>query len=190
MPSAIAVSTALAKGLLVPALLLVVACGRTSAPEVMQQPDTRPAALLPKDRLELPEMGFEEFRTLLSQLRGMPVVVNVWGSWCPPCRIEAPDLSRVAREFEGRVQFLGVDILDDRRDARDFIQEFDWPYPSVFDPAGQIRDRLGYIGQPITVIYDVHGEIAFEWAGTITADLLRAEILKVLDARGGGGRRR
>ena len=110
------------------------------------------------------------------------MVINIWGSWCPPCRIEAPDLARVAREFQGRVQFLGVDILDARQAARDFILEFDWPYPSVFDPEGQIRDRLGYIGQPITVIYDRRGAVSFEWTGAVTADLLRTEIRKVLSS--------
>lgn len=103
------------------------------------------------------------------------------GSWCPPCQVEAPDLALVSREFEGRVQFLGVDILDDRGSARDFILAFDWPYPSVFDPDGEIRDRLGYVGQPITVIYDRRGETAFQWAGTVTADLLRSEIRKALN---------
>lgn len=167
------------RGLLVGAVLLLTACGSTAAPP--PDPEARPAIFLPRDRLELPEFGFEEFRRLLVELRGTPVVVNIWASWCPPCLVEAPDLARVSREFEGRVQFLGVDILDDRRAAREFILRFDWPYPSVFDPNGEIRDRLGYIGQPITVIYDRRGDVAFEWTGTVTADLLRAEIRKVLD---------
>ena len=167
------------RGLLMGAALLLTACGSVAAPSA--DSGARPAILLPNDRLELPEFGFEEFQTLLGQLRGIPVVVNVWGSWCPPCFVEAPDLARVAREFEGRVQFLGIDILDNRRAARKFILRFDWPYPSVFDPNGEIRDRLGYIGQPITVIYDRRGNMAFEWTGTVTADLLEAEIRKVLD---------
>ncbi|MGH2722715.1 MAG: TlpA family protein disulfide reductase [Actinomycetota bacterium] len=168
------------RGLLAGAVLLLVACGTVETPGPAE-PDARPASLLPSDRLELPEFGFEEFQTLLVELRGTPVVVNIWGSWCPPCFVEAPDLARVAREFEGRVQFLGVDILDDRRAARRFILRFDWPYPSVFDPNGEIRDRLGYVGQPITVIYDGRGDVAFEWTGTVTADLLGTEIRKVLE---------
>jgi thiol-disulfide isomerase/thioredoxin len=162
------------------AVLLLAACGPPGTP-APREPEAQPASLLPRDRLELPEFGFEEFRKLLVELRGIPVVVNIWGSWCPPCQVEAPDLARVSREFEGRVQFLGVDILDDRRAARDFILAFDWPYPSVFDPDGEIRDRLGYVGQPITVIYGRDGQVALEWTGTVTADLLRAEIRKVLD---------
>lgn len=137
-------------------------------------------SLLPEDRLALPLFDFEKFERLLAELRGTPVVVNIWGSWCPPCRVEAPDLAELAREFEGRVQFLGVDILDSREAAREFILEFDWPYPSVFDPNGEIRDRLGYVGQPVTVVYDREGEISFEWTGATTAAQLRPEIEKVL----------
>jgi hypothetical protein len=89
-------------------------------------------------------------------------------------------LAEVATEHEGRVQFLGIDILDDRPSAREFIREYDWPYPSIFDPQGAIRDALGYVGQPVTLIYDRQGDLAFEWQGTITEDLLRKEIGKVL----------
>ncbi len=136
--------------------------------------------LLPRDRLALPEYDLETFRAMVEELQGTPVVVNVWGSWCPPCRAEAPDLAKVSREFRGEVQFVGVDILDTRTDARDFILEYDWPYPSVFDPTAAIRDGLGYSGQPITIVYDANGEVSFEWAGVVTADLLRREIRKVV----------
>lgn len=108
------------------------------------------------------------------------MVVNVWGSWCPPCIVEAPDLAEVSAEFQGRVEFVGVDILDQRQAARDFILRYDWKYPSVFDPTGAIRDDLGYVGQPVTVVYDREGRVAFEWNGVTTADMLRREIRKVL----------
>lgn len=156
------------------------ACGPAEEPGA-----GRDVSLLPRDRLELPELDFEQFRALLGELRGTPVVVNVWASWCAPCRAEAPGLARLAREFSGSVQFLGVDILDDRASAREFILEFDWPYPSIFDPAGEIRDRLGYVGQPITILYDRAGEVAFDWVGVVAEDRLRAEIQRVLGTEGG-----
>jgi thiol-disulfide isomerase/thioredoxin len=156
--------------------LLLVACARGPA-----APDQDPrASLLPENRLALPEFDLPKFQALLRELRGKPVVVNIWGSWCAPCRVEAPGLAEVSREFEGRVQFVGVDILDDREAARQFILEFDWPYPSVFDPDGEIRDRLGYIGQPVTVVYDREGRKSFEWVGALNAEILRSEIRKVL----------
>jgi cytochrome c biogenesis protein CcmG/thiol:disulfide interchange protein DsbE len=138
------------------------------------------AALLPENRLALPESDLDRFQALLAQLRGTPVVVNIWAAWCPPCRVEAPGLSGVAREFEEEVQFVGVDILDNRVDAREFILEFDWPYPHVFDPDAEIRDGLGYLGQPVTIIYNSDGEMVFDWEGAITEDMLRREIRKVI----------
>jgi thiol-disulfide isomerase/thioredoxin len=178
-PSLWLVSGGVGARVLAAAVVLMVACGMEAPPSA--QPQGQTPRLLPSDRLELPRFTFGQFEALLAELRGRPVVVNIWGSWCPPCMVEAPDLAEVSRAFEGRVQFVGVDILDDREAAQEFILRFDWPYPSVFDPAGEIRDRLGFFGQPITVIYDRRGDVAFEWAGTVTADLLREEIRKVLD---------
>jgi thiol-disulfide isomerase/thioredoxin len=139
-----------------------------------------PGTMLPTDRLALPQIDPAGYEAILAELRGSPVVVNFWGSWCGPCIEEAPDLAAVAREYEGRVQFLGVDILDAREPARDFIRRFDWPYPSVFDPNGAVRDALGYVGQPITLVYDRRGELAFERTGAIDAEGLRREIREVL----------
>lgn len=169
------------KRLLVTCVLLATAALACAGPA---EPEARPGdgsrRLLPEDRLELPEYDLQTFEAMLEELRGTPVVVNVWGSWCPPCRAEAPDLAKLAREFRGDVQFVGVDILDTRADARDFILEYDWPYPSIYDPAGAIRDGLGYTGQPITVVYDASGEMSWEWAGVVTEDLLRRQIRKVV----------
>jgi cytochrome c biogenesis protein CcmG, thiol:disulfide interchange protein DsbE len=153
--------------------LLLASCG--SAPRTAGD---RP--LLPESRLALPEYDLAQFQSLIEELRGTPVVVNFWGSWCPPCRVEAPNLAEAAREYRGQVQFLGVDILDNRQAARDFILAADWQYPSVFDPEGAIRDGLGYVGQPITLIYDRDGTLAFEWNGVVTLDLLRRELRRLI----------
>jgi thiol-disulfide isomerase/thioredoxin len=158
------------------AVLLAGCAEERAAPD--QEPTAR--SLLPEDRLALPQFDLARYRALIAELEGTPVVVNIWGSWCPPCTVEAPELSKVSKEYAGRVQFVGVDILDAREPARDFILRYDWQYPSVFDPTGAIRDGLGYIGQPITLVHDRNGELAFEWNGVITAELLRTEIDKVL----------
>ena len=144
-------------------------------------PGGRPSGpLLPRDPVALPKMTPATFRAMLAQLRGTPVVVNVWATWCPPCVEEAPHLAEVSQEYEGRVQFVGLDILDDRTAAKEFIERYGWQYPSVFDPAGEIRDALGYIGQPVTVIYDREGKQAFEHVGAVDSALLRSEIEKLL----------
>lgn len=166
--------------LLAASAMALAACGGGGDAGGAGAQDGQPASLLPEDRLALPEFDLERFEDLLAELEGTPVVVNIWASWCGPCRVEAPHLADLAREFEGRVQFLGVDILDDRRAAEEFILEFDWPYPSVFDPDGEIRDGLGFIGQPVTIVYDASGERTFEWSGAVSTELLRPEIRKVI----------
>lgn len=153
--------------------LLLAACGSAQRP-------AGDGTLLPDSRVSLPEYDLRQFQALIEELRGKPVVVNFWGAWCPPCRVEAPDLAEAAREFRGRVQFIGVDILDNRQAARDFILAADWQYPSIFDPKAEIRDGLGYVGQPITLIYDRDGKLAFEWNGVVTLDLLRRELRKLI----------
>jgi thiol-disulfide isomerase/thioredoxin len=153
--------------------ILLAACGSA-------EPPTGDGPLLPETRVALPEYDLAQYQALIEELRGTPVVVNFWGSWCPPCRVEAPDLAEASRDFRGRVQFIGVDILDNRQAARDFILASDWQYPSIFDPKAEIRDGLGYVGQPITLIYDRDGRLAFEWNGVVTLDLLRRELRKLV----------
>lgn len=138
------------------------------------------AVALPVSPTALPRFSPSQFRQLLASLRGKPVVVNVWASWCGPCIAEAPGLANVAGEFEERVQFLGVDILDHLPPARAFIRRFGWPYPSVFDPTGAIRDDLGFVGQPITIVYDASGKQATSWSGAVPEEDLRTALQDLL----------
>ena len=113
---------------------------------------------LPVSRFALPQMDYAGFQALLSQLRGTPVVVALWGAWCGPCRGEAPTLAREARRFGHRIQFVGVDVGDvSRVQAQVFIRDFALPYPSVYDSPKQILSGLGFIGPPITMVYDRTG---------------------------------
>jgi thiol-disulfide isomerase/thioredoxin len=137
-------------------------------------------ALLPRSPTALPQFNPAKFQALLAQLVGKPVVVNFWASWCGPCEREAPQLARVAKRFEGRAQFIGVDIQDQLVPARRFVQDHGWTYPSVFDPEATIRDALGFVGQPVTVVYDASGHRAFELSGPISEPLLTAELLKLV----------
>jgi thiol-disulfide isomerase/thioredoxin len=168
------------------ALLVAVALvsGACTSDRDASRDDARPtpavnataADLLPTDVAALPEFDAARFATLLDQLEGTPVLVNVWGSWCGPCRTEAPDLARAHAEFGHDVQFLGVDILDSRASARAFIEEFAWRYPSVYDAPGAIRDDLGVLGQPATLLYDRAGELIELWSGRVPPDELQAAL--------------
>ena len=140
------------------------------------------APLLPTDAWALPGFDFATFQRLLAQLKGTPVVVNIWAAWCEPCRVEAPDLASASRSYGSRVQFLGVDILDTRSSARGFMAEYGWSYPSVFDTTAEIRNGLGFVGQPDTVFYDANGRIAMTWQGPLTSAALSMGIDRILPA--------
>ena len=149
-----------------------------------QKPNTTASSngqLLPARPDQLPTFDLAAFRRLIAQLHGKPVVVNVWASWCGPCTAEAPELAKMARATRGKVQFLGVDILDKVTPARAFIHRYGWIYPSVFDPTGAIRDGLGFLGQPVTLAFDQQGKQVWSWSGPVTQDVLTAE-LKTLHA--------
>jgi len=82
----------------------------------------------------------------------------------------------MARDFRGRVQFVGVDVLDQRGAAQAFIRKYGWIYPSVFDPTGAIRNDLGFVGQPVTVVLDSSGKRVFTWSGALSESRLRKEL--------------
>ena len=153
--------------------LLAAACSSPSGPPTSAGAS---GSLLPVSATALPEFDPARFHELLVQLRGKPVVVNVWASWCGPCAVEAAGLARVSLEYEGKVQFLGVDVLDQRNAAQAFIRKYGWTYPSVFDPNGAIRDDLGLLGQPVTVVFDSSGKQVFAWSGPVSESQLREEL--------------
>lgn len=88
------------------------------------------------------------------QVRGRPVVINFWASWCIPCREEAPLLERTWRRYEEGVLFLGVNIKDAESDAKAFVEEFDITYPIVRDEAEVFAKKLGVLGIPETFFVD------------------------------------
>lgn len=146
--------------------------------------NTNETISLPKSPTALPRFSPAQFKALLASLKGKPLVVNIWASWCGPCNAEAPGLAAVAREFQGKVQFLGVDILDHLEPARAFVRKYGWPYPSVFDPTGAIRDDLGFVGQPITILYDASGKEVTSWTGPVLEEDLRTALQDVVAATG------
>jgi thiol-disulfide isomerase/thioredoxin len=156
-------------------------CGGGSDPEddghtVVPAVNATTAPLLPTDAAELPTFDAGTYQTLLGQLKGTPVVVNIWGSWCAPCRDEAAALVAAHRRYGHDVQFVGIDILDARGSARDYQHEFKITYPSVFDQPGRIRDSLGVLGQPVTLFYDRAGALVDRWMGAIPQDELQKGI--------------
>jgi len=109
------------------------------------------------NRIE-PDGNVKRYEAILRELKGYPVVVNVWGSWCGPCKLEFPIFQQVATRFGKRVAFLGVDVADNREAARKFLAEKPVPYPSIEDGDSRIAQNIGMlVGPPITVFYDRRG---------------------------------
>jgi len=106
--------------------------------------------------------GTQAFQAQLDAVRGYPVVVNKWASWCAPCREEFPYLQRLSARFGKRVAFVGVDAEDSNAAARTFLDEFPLPYPSFTDPDQDISRLLGATaGFPATAFYDTDGNRVF-----------------------------
>jgi cytochrome c biogenesis protein CcmG/thiol:disulfide interchange protein DsbE len=140
------------------------------------------APLLPTNAVALPSFDYAKLQTLLAQLKGTPVVVNIWASWCVPCATEAPLLAKAARTDGDRVQFIGVDISDTRDSARSKMKEWGLTYPSLYDGTADVRIQLGFGGQPDTVFYDASGKVVERLPSPMDAQLLNAGLAKILSA--------
>jgi cytochrome c biogenesis protein CcmG/thiol:disulfide interchange protein DsbE len=115
---------------------------------------------------ELVPGGLDRFEEELRELRGTPVVVNLWASWCGPCRFEIPFIQRQFREHGTEVAFLGVNSDDSDDGARRMVRDLPMPYPSVVDPRAQLAGRLGARGLPVTVFYDREGKRSYVHQGS------------------------
>jgi thiol-disulfide isomerase/thioredoxin len=159
------------------ATLILVSCARTGADEQTQNAGqvgypTVPRNLTrisPDQRQVLPTVSGPALgsnQTISTQdYRGKVVVINVWGSWCPPCRKEAPDLQAASVETKDVAQFVGITSKDyDPAPAEAFVRSFKITYPSIYDPTGKVL--LAFAGElppsaiPSTMIIDREGRLA------------------------------
>ena len=118
----------------------------------------------------------------LEDLKGKPVVLNFWASWCEPCEDEAPILKRAHEEYEGRIQFVGIDIRDARTDAVAFVKRTGLDYPHVRDEALEIYGDYDLTGQPETFFIDSDGVIVEHVNGPLFEDTL-FELIRILETR-------
>ncbi|GAB3149414.1 hypothetical protein GCM10027290_35630 [Micromonospora sonneratiae] len=174
----------LAAGLLLPLLLLTAACTSTEEPPKPSEPVAAPFAdcagltgppknsstgrptsgtAAPADAVRaLPDVQLPCFtggaEVPVDELRG-PAVINVWASWCPPCRKELPAFQRLADRAGDRVHVVGVNTRDDRDAAVSAANDLGLTFPNLFDRSEKLRSKLQRSGLPITVFVDGQGRI-------------------------------
>jgi cytochrome c biogenesis protein CcmG, thiol:disulfide interchange protein DsbE len=149
-----------------------------------------PLAALYKESDKLLPGGSSAFERRIAALRGYPVVVNVWASWCGPCRFEFPTLQKLSAAYGKRVAFLGVDKQDSNDAAATFLEEAPVPYPSYTDPNEEISDEIGAsLGLPDTAFYDRSGKLVYLKQGPYSShEEMRADVERyALGEAGGSG---
>lgn len=123
---------------------------------------------------ELTELSGDQFEGVLVGVRGRPVIVNIWASWCAPCRTETPLLERTWKAHSNEVLIIGVASKDVPSSSRSFMDEFDVSFPNVFDGSGEIRSRLGLRGFPTTYVFGADGTLRTTIVGGLTEQRLAA----------------
>ena len=121
-----------------------------------------------------------------SKLAGQVAVLNFWGSWCAPCRVETPEFSEVWGDYSAAgVQFLGINVKEPSEQfALAFIDRFDIGFPSLYDPRGEValafRDYPAN-AVPSTIVLDPEGRVAAVYTGEVSQENLRRVIDRVLE---------
>lgn len=125
----------------------------------------------------------------LADFRQGTAVINVWGSWCGPCRKEAPELVR-ATEENGDTEFLGVNVQDSQASAAAFEREFETPYPSAFDRDSELAGAITDATAPPVTLIAQDGRIRSQILGATTAEQISCAISEVHESQESSGEAR
>ena len=118
-------------------------------------------------------------RVSLSALRGRPAVVNLFASWCAPCRKELPAFRQVSEQLKDKVAFLGVNHQDNRKAGQDMLAEFGIRYPAAYDPDGRVAADYGLVGMPSTLFISADGRLLDSHTGELTRQQLEDTISRL-----------
>lgn len=111
--------------------------------------------------------------------RGRPLVVNLFASWCVPCRKELPAFRAVSEQLGARVAFLGVNHQDNRKSGQDMLAEFGIRYPAGYDPDGKVAADYGLVGMPSTLFVSPDGRLLETHTGELTRRQLEDAISRL-----------
>jgi cytochrome c biogenesis protein CcmG/thiol:disulfide interchange protein DsbE len=153
------------------AVLVVAGCGGSGGSgEASKAPDYAKVlkgsppklAALHEEADQILPGGTEAFEKRLAELKGYPVVANVWASWCGPCRFEFPTLQKLSARYGKQVAFIGVNGEDSEAAAKTYLGEAPVPYPSYSDPHRDIARSFGAdVGFPDTAFFDSKGKLVY-----------------------------
>jgi cytochrome c biogenesis protein CcmG/thiol:disulfide interchange protein DsbE len=106
------------------------------------------------------EIGLENFK-------GKPIVINFWATWCGPCKQEIPFFEKTWKEYKDKgVVFIGIDVMDDKENAVEFIETLGISYTNLYDPSGKTSNAYGVVALPATFFIDKNGNIAVKHYGS------------------------
>ena len=148
--------------------VILAACGTAAAPTGASS-----------EFADLPVTTHIEFETVLQGL-DRPAVVNVWASWCLPCRAEAPLLNEAFELYGDEIEFIGIDVQDDQSLAKNFLAEFGLPFNHYFDKDREVANHYGGIGTPITFFFAPGGELVATHNGIVDDRTLALNIDELL----------
>ncbi len=121
----------------------------------------------------------------LSDFIGKPVVINFWASWCPPCKSELPHFDKLAKEYEGRVDFLMVNLAGEKQESvKNFVRQNGYTFPLYFDTAESGAKAYSVSSIPKTVFITADGDIGAERIGAMSEAVLRNYIEQLLKDKG------
>jgi cytochrome c biogenesis protein CcmG/thiol:disulfide interchange protein DsbE len=143
-----------------------------------RDPNAIPSPLIgkPVPDFSLPLLHEPDKTLTRADLLGQPYVLNVWGSWCPSCRLEHPFVEALAKS--GRIRVIGFNYKDEREDALRWLEQFGNPYEfSLVDRDGRAAIDFGVTAAPETFLIDAQGMVRFKHTGPLTPDVISREIL-------------
>ena len=114
----------------------------------------------------------------LADMRGRPVVLNFWATWCVPCYEEHAVLTQAARALDGRVRFVGIVLEDDEASVSRYLARHGSSYPSLLDASGRTGIAYGVFGVPETFVLDSTGKVVAKHMGPLDVEQLRAHLTK------------
>ena len=120
----------------------------------------------------------------IADYRGDWVLVNLWASWCIPCRQEAPVLERFSRRHRGGASVLGINVQDNSEDAIAFAREYRLTYPQLRSVGDERSEAFGSTGVPENFLVDPRGRLALIWRGPVDEAFLRQRVVPLVEGRG------